>query len=251
MKQNTLTKIKDWNKHWDDIFRVKILKNEDFPAVITSLIKKYLPYNPLFKCLEVGCVPGRFLIAFHRTFGYEIYGVDYSGKIDLVRKNMAINNIKDYEVYKADILKFEPKMKFDVVFSFGLIEHFIDPTPYVRKMADLVKKGGYFIIEVPNFRNLQYIIHYFSRRNLFETHNLEYMDVKKIESLVNKVSSMITIYSGYFGIIQDFPYKKTFPNNLLYHFSHGFNLLANKLSLDILLSNQWASPETVYIGRKI
>jgi len=251
MIPNELTKIKDWNDHWESVFKPKILTPKDFPTIITSLFKRYLPYNQHFRCLEVGCVPGRLLISFHRIFGYKIYGVDYSDKLNLVRKNVSVNKIKEYKVYKADILQFKPKIKFDVVFSFGLIEHFVNPTLYVAKMAGLVKNGGYFIIEVPNFRNVQYIIHLLSNKGLFETHNLKYMDVKKIEKLVSKVSSIKTLYAGYFGIIQDFPYKKVFPYNVLYTLSHNFNKIANKLSLDILLSNKWTSPETVYIGRKI
>lgn len=251
MKPNELTEKKDWNDHWDTISKPKVLTKRDFPTIITSLFKKYLPFNPHFRCLEVGCVPGRLLIAFHKMFGYKIYGVDYSDKINLVRKNMSVNKIKEYKVYKADILKFKPKIKFDVVFSFGLIEHFKDPTLYIAKMASLVKKGGYFIIEVPNFRNVQYIIHLLSDRSLFEIHNLEYMDAKKLEKLVQLVCPMQTLYAGYYGIIQDFPYKKIFPHNILYYLTHGFNHLVNKLTLDVLLANKWTSTETVYIGRKL
>lgn len=250
MKSNELTEKKDWDDHWDN-FTPKVLKKKDFHTIFTSLIKRYLPYNTNFRCLEVGCIPGSLLINFHKLFGYQIYGVDYSDRIDVFKKNMSINKIKQYKIYKADILKFKPRISFNVVASFGLIEHFLDPTPYIAKMAKLIKKGGYLLIEVPHFRNIQYIIHYLSNRSLFETHNLEYMDAEKLEKLVQLVYPMQTLYAGYYGIIQDFPYKKIFPDNILYYLTHGFNHLVNKLMLDVLLANKWTSTETVYIGRKL
>lgn len=249
MPINTLTKKENWDQHWYKIFKPVRLTKKDYHKIFTNFFTRYLPYNPNYTCLEVGCVPGGLLINFHKIFGYKIFGIDYSDRIDLFKKNMSINNIKDYKVWKADILKFITKNKFAVVASFGLIEHFIDPTPYISKMASLVKKDGYFIIELPNFRYLQYIIHYLSDRSLFKTHNLTYMNAHKLEKLVKKVTGMKTLYAGYYGIIQDFPYKKTFPHNLLHHLSHRFNLLVSKFSLDVLLANRWTSTSTVYIGK--
>ncbi len=250
MKPNTLTNKTHWNNQWKSI-KPKFLTEADFHTLFTSVFKKYLPYNPDFTCLEVGCVPGNLLIEFHRIFGYKIYGVDYSDKIGLFRKNMQVNNIKNYKVYKADILKFKSQLKFDVVSSFGLIEHFVDPSPYIIKMFSLVKKGGYFVIHLPNFRNIQYLIHLLSDKKLFETHYLEFMDADKLEILVAKICRVKTLYAGYYGIIQDFPYKKTFPHNLLHYITHKFNFFADRFFLNTLLANRWTSPDTVYIGKKL
>ena len=249
MPINALTNKKGWDLHWYNIFKPVRLTKKDYHNIFTGFFTKYLPYNPNFTCLEVGCVPGGLLINFNKIFGYKIFGVDYSDRIDLFKKNMAINNIKEYKVWQADILKFKSKNKFDVVSSFGLIEHFIDPKAYIVKMASLVKKGGYFIIELPNFRYLQYIIHYLSNRELFKSHNLKYMEAKKLEMLVKKVTGMETLFAGYYGIIQDFPYSKTFPISLLHTITHRFNTIAHKLTLDVLLANPWTSTSTVYIGK--
>lgn len=250
MVDNELIGKQYWNKHWDRIFIPNLVTKKNYFHICTSLFKKYLPSNPRLTFLEVGCIPGRFLVNFKKIFGYKIYGVDYSDKFNLLKKNMSLNKIKDYKVWKADILKFNPKIKFDIVTSFGFIEHFIDPSAYVAKMSSLVKKNGYFIVELPNFRYLQYIIHYINNKELLKAHYLKYMNANKLEKLVKKVSPMKTIYSGYYGIIQDFPYKKTFPHNLLHHLTHGFNIIASKLSLNVLLSNPWTSTSTVYIGKK-
>lgn len=249
MSSNALTKREGWDVHWDKMFKPVRLSKKDYHKIFTNFFTKYLPYNPKYTCLEVGCIPGGLLINFHKVLGYKIFGVDYADRIGLFKKNMSINKIKDYKVWKADILKFKPKQKFDVVSSFGLVEHFTDPSPYILKMASLVKKGGYYIIELPNFRYLQYIIHYLSNKELFKTHNLKFMDAHRLERLAHQVTGMKTIYTGYYGIIQDFPYSKTFPLNLLHHLTHGFNMAASKFSLDVLLANPWTSTSTVYIGK--
>lgn len=251
MIDNRLTTKKHWDEGWKTNFKPKVVTEADYHSVFTGLFKKYLPYNKNYKCLEVGCVPGNLLIEFNKIFGYKIYGIDYSDRIDLFKKNMQLNKIKDYKIWQADILKFQTKIKFDVVFSYGLIEHFVDPTPHVYKMASLVKKGGYYIIHVPNFRYLQYILHYITDKSLFETHNLKYMNSKEIRKLVEKTTGIKTLYAGYYGVIQDFPYKNKFPHNFLHHLTHKFNILMNKFSLDLFLANPYTSTQTVYIGRKL
>lgn len=248
---NKLTTKKHWDEGWKRNFKPSIITENDYPAIFTTLFKRYLPYNKKFTCLEVGCVPGNYLIDLQRIFGYQIYGVDYSDRIDMLHETMKLNGIKQYKVWQADILQFDIDMQFDVVFSVGLIEHFRDPTLCIRKMSSLVKKGGYFIINVPHFRNLQYLIHYISNKNLFETHNLEYMEAKKMKKLVENVVQIQTLYSGYFGTIQDFPYQNKFPHNALYHLTHRFNTFMNRTQLNIFLANPITSTDTTYIGKKL
>ncbi len=250
MKSNRLTRREYWDDHWKT-FKPKIITEKNIQNIFPSLFKKYLPVNHKFRCLEVGCVPGDLLIALNKIFGYRPVGVDYNNKIDLIRKNMRKNGITDYKVYKADIFKFEPKEKYDVVCSFGLIEHFSDPKPCIGKMASLVRKGGYYIVHVPNFRWLQYIIHYFSDKELFDTHNLKYMDIDNLEKVIHEVASVETIYAGYFGIIQDWPKTGFLPMDIIHYLTHGFNIIADKLGLNTLLANRYTSTDTVFIGRKL
>ena len=251
MAHNEIINKKYWDNHWENVFKPTLITKNNYYSLFTSLFKKYLPYSKNFTCLEVGCVPGGFLINFKKIFGYKIYGIDYSDKIDFLKKNMSENKIKDYTVWHADLLKFKAKLRFDVVSSFGMLEHFIDPTPYIIKMTSLLKKGGYLIVEMPNFRNLQYILHYLNDKELLKKHNLKYMDINKLEKLISKNLHMKPIYAGYFGIIQDFPFKKSFPHNLLHYLTHRFNGVVNKLSLDVTLANPWTSTSTVYIGKKL
>jgi SAM-dependent methyltransferase len=43
---------------------------------------------------------------------------------------------------------------FDFVYSIGLIEHFDDPRPIVRRHVEMVKPGGTVMIAIPNYGGL-------------------------------------------------------------------------------------------------
>lgn len=249
MNMDRLTTRESWDKHWAEV-RLKVLTVKDFDRIIEGLIKRYLPYNKNYDVLEVGCVPGNYLIAFHKVFGYKPCGVDYSEAIDLVAKNMKKNGIKDFKIYRADFLKFNPGRKFNVVFSFGFLEHFTDPLPYVKKMNRLVKKGGYLIIQMPYLRKIQYLIHYLSNKELFKTHNLKYMDINKLMPLIEQLEEYQTLYAGYYGVFHDWPRTGGIISKFLFFLTHGINFINNKLNLNSILANSFTSTEVIFIGKK-
>ena len=58
-KSNDLTNTKYWNRNWESfVYTNKI--------TFSDLFLKYLPINESYKCLEIGCVPGRFLAFFNK-----------------------------------------------------------------------------------------------------------------------------------------------------------------------------------------
>lgn len=59
-------------------------------------------------------------------------------------------NIKNPAVLKADFLKWNPKKKFDAIVFWESLEHTNYPQKYIKKAANLLKKGGYIFIEYPN-----------------------------------------------------------------------------------------------------
>jgi SAM-dependent methyltransferase len=80
-------------------------------------------------------------------------------------------------VHQANILEAPIGLRFDAVFSLGLIEHFADPQPVVAAHARLLKPGGVLILGVPNFRGLNWALLKVFRPSVFAWHNLETMHV--------------------------------------------------------------------------
>jgi 2-polyprenyl-3-methyl-5-hydroxy-6-metoxy-1,4-benzoquinol methylase len=46
-----------------------------------------------------------------------------------------------------------PQKQFDLVTAIHVLEHVSKPLDYLKKMTNLVKKGGYLVIEVPTWKS--------------------------------------------------------------------------------------------------
>ena len=105
-------------------------------------------------CLEVGCFPGRYLSVFG-DLGYRLNGIDLASRVDThVPKWLADHGYAVGQFARADFLTFPFEPRFDVVSSFGFIEHFTDWYNVLARHADLVRPGGYLVIEAPNMAGL-------------------------------------------------------------------------------------------------
>ena len=88
---------------------------------------------------------------------------------DLAQKNTN-KGIKTFEGSFVDVPK--PAELYDVVCSFDVLEHFYDPKTYVAKLHQILKKGGYAVIQVPTGRTIHFDkkfdghYHYFSKQSL-------------------------------------------------------------------------------------
>ena len=91
------------------------------------------------------------------------------------------------------------KFKFDVVASFGFIEHFTNWEDIFLKHIELVNDNGYLIMEVPNFiGNFQNFLHKnFDKKN-YEHHHIPAMDIDNWADIL-KTNGFRILYKGYFG----------------------------------------------------
>ena len=103
------------------------------------------------------------------------------------------------EIKRADIWKLEPNRQFDLVCSFGLIEHFIDWPQLLKRHAELVCPGGKLVITVPNFRGwLQRVVHELADVENLRKHNLDAMDPIRWLSVLPE-SDWKVEFCGWFG----------------------------------------------------
>jgi len=105
---------------------------------------------------EVGCAPGRWMAYFARHFGMRVSGLDYVEDavtltlLNLQKQGLA-GEVRCADFYRDDL----PSGEFDVVFSRGFIEHVPDTDGVVRRIVDIARpSGGYVITTVPNFLGL-------------------------------------------------------------------------------------------------
>lgn len=109
-------------------------------------LDEFFPKTPQ-KWLEVGCGSGGVSLYFHNTRGYDVTLVDLSGEaLAFARKNFEFNaktpNPRAAFV-KADALVLPcPAESFDMVTSFGLLEHFSDIEQPLAEQLRVLRKGG-------------------------------------------------------------------------------------------------------------
>jgi len=169
---------------------------------IYDLIKKYIPANEHGSCLEIGSFPGPFL-SFFGDLGYTLNGIDFHPKneIDLPAW-LKSEGYKVDEFRTIDFFEYTTIRKFDVVASFGFIEHFQNYKEVILQHADLVDDNGYLIITTPNFRGvLQKWLHKTYDKTNLSLHNLDSMQPQLWASLLAE-NGFDVKYKGFFGGFQ-------------------------------------------------
>lgn len=147
--------MKDEGKIWSEYWTKKeswlwILK---FTPTYKKIVKMFraldLPKGG--KILDAGCGTGK-LASFWLNEGCDILGIDISDGA------LAITKKKGVKTMKADILKGLPfeDNSFDLVYSDGLLEHFVDPEPILTELFRVSKQ--YVFTIVPRISMLKIII---------------------------------------------------------------------------------------------
>lgn len=127
-------------------------------------------------CLELGCFPGRFLAVFGEL-GYELHGIDQTPRTATeLAPWLADRGHRLGDFVAGDFFQHRFARSYDVVGSFGVIEHYVDWPAFLELQASLVAPGGTMVITAPNFRGwLQRGIHRWLDRPNYERHCLDAM----------------------------------------------------------------------------
>ncbi|MGC9605204.1 MAG: class I SAM-dependent methyltransferase [Minisyncoccia bacterium] len=148
--------------------------------------------------MEIGCYPGKFLAVFGEK-GYELNGVDSFHGTDSLSGWFKSRGYRYNHFYEADIFDFKSQIKYDLVCSFGFIEHFNDLEEVLDKHLELLKPGGKIIIDVPNLNSpIYYFLYKLFEPDVLKNHVLSSMNLKAITSVMIAKGCRID-YSGYVG----------------------------------------------------
>jgi SAM-dependent methyltransferase len=150
--------------------------------------------------LELGCAPGRMIRNMAALAPEHHYsGVDFApAALEDARRMLAEAGLAP-ELHASDARVFAAERPYDLVVSFGLIEHFEEPLEMIRHHARLVRTGGVVGITVPNFRHpaLARALAVYSPRTL-DTHNLGVMAPDALRDLLAR-AGLVEIETGSYG----------------------------------------------------
>ena len=96
--------------------------------------------------LEVGCYPGRFLRFFAERFELRVDGIEYVEERANRCGQMLKRSGHQGEIFAADLFSWGPGRTWDVVASFGLVEHFEDTAGVLQHHLDLTSPRGFVVL---------------------------------------------------------------------------------------------------------
>lgn len=154
------------------------------------LLDEFALYKKNNRILDIGCGNGQFLEVAKKK-GWEIWGTEYSKEAVLQAQKKGLNVLHGRLDEVLDDLP-----KFDVITSFEVIEHIINPESEIDLMKNILGPGGVVYITTPNFNSvLRYLLKqrydvitypehlsYFTRKTLNYLMKEKGFDVKRIET---------------------------------------------------------------------
>lgn len=218
MKKNRLIEEENWDEYWEKAHLPIEIKKEKRNSSLNEILRifdEFFPKKNNLSILEIGGAPGQYLAYLAKKFGYRAHALDYS-KIgcDKTRENLDILGV-NADIYKQDLFsdRISELPSFDIVYSLGFVEHFLNLEEVVERHLRILKTGGILLIGIPNFLGINYWIAKIIEPKLLSQHNLSVMDIENWK-IIEERFNLETIFKGYIGGFE----PKTFiiKNNKIY-----------------------------------
>lgn len=192
-----------WYKDWfdsDNYLKVYSHRDETEAERLVALIVNNINLFAGGKVLDMACGSGRHAIIFALK-GYEVTAIDLSKNlIATAEANAKAQNV-NIEFVNSDILEFSSSIKYDLAVnlftSIGYFDDDEDNFKVILKAFDLLKVGGYFVID---YFNKNYLLKNLIPTSVFSDNGSRITQNRYIDG--NRVRKNITIENN--GKIDEF-----------------------------------------------
>jgi hypothetical protein len=137
-----------WSRRGTGVVRFDVASSASFERQ-ARVLAPYLQDKGYRSVVEIGAYPGNILAWFHRTIpGSSASAIEYvHGQANAIR-----SCFPEFEVLEGDFMldsTVEPGRTWDVVCSFGLVEHWADVRTPIRRHLAMVAPWGTCVIGIP------------------------------------------------------------------------------------------------------
>jgi len=188
-----------WDAAWKSPVAARIPSRLNVNVLdLTNLLRNHVKAGDAY--LEIGCAPGKLLAWVSARLRAKGSGLDYSETGVRNCESLFSALELDIALHHADLFgDVLPKSSYDVVASFGFIEHFDDPREAVRRHVELLRPGGTAVICIPNYGGIYGRLQaYFDPDNL-SLHNLSIMTPQSLVGLVDKECGVSSVRAYPYG----------------------------------------------------
>lgn len=214
-EQDLLTERKFWEDYWNNK-REQLIGPVHESGFHNRVLDSVISDSNIQSSIELGGFPGTFSIYVKKKFNLDTTLLDYFIDQSIVDDLLAANGLeKDAVRLIEDDLTLDHPIdeKYDLVFSIGLIEHFVDTRGIIKRHLDYLKPGGDLLIILPNFRGVNgWLQRKFDKAN-YDVHNINSMDLELLSSIAKelKIENVSTYYVGRFSIwLENYKTKSVF-----------------------------------------
>ncbi|MFM6976628.1 MAG: class I SAM-dependent methyltransferase [Sphingobacteriaceae bacterium] len=193
-----LTDRNFWAAFWES--KEDLIFNIEADYVFGKRLGELVQERGYQSAIELGGFPGYYSVFLKKHLGLDVTLFDYFIHQQLIDELLAKNGLapNDIQVIEADLFTYPAKAEFDLVSSFGLIEHFADTKDIIERHLNFLKPGGTLFITLPNFRGVNgWVQRTFDPEN-YSKHHIQSMNLTLLKGIAQDLG-LKNIKTSYFG----------------------------------------------------
>ncbi len=203
-KITRLSEKEQWESRWSNVNKKKLTFDPEQPLFREThrILCKYLPKENNAKFLEVGAYPGKYLWYFHEYHRYEPWGIEYVESCahqaqEMLDREKVPAHIIVGDFFNLNAAEHINESGWDLVASFGFVEHFDEPEVAVSKHLEVTRSGGMVVVSVPNHAGWNGKIMRYVDQDKWQQHNC--MSLDDLVEAFNQAGNNKILFSGHVG----------------------------------------------------